>query len=82
VASEALTISGTTATGAIVGASTKRVAHVTTDTACYFSVGTAPDPTAAASNALVTTARQYLAANTPVDVPLPVGAKVAVIAVS
>ncbi|MFG1399847.1 hypothetical protein [Roseixanthobacter pseudopolyaromaticivorans] len=82
VASEALTIGGSAVTGAVVGASSKTVAHITADTACYFAVGTTPDPTATAINAAVTSARQYLAAATPVDVPLPAGAKIAVIAVS
>lgn len=82
VESEALAVGGSAVTGAVVGAATKSISHITTDTACYFAVGTTPDPAATAANAAVTSARQYLAAATPVDVPLPVGAKIAVIAVS
>lgn len=83
VASETLTISGVAATGAIVGATaTKTVARIVTDTACFYAVGTTPDPTAVAINGLVTTARRYLPAASAMEVPLAVGAKVAVIAVA
>lgn len=80
IAFEALTISGTTATGAVVGATNKAAARITADTACFFAVGTTPDPTATAANGAVTSAKRYLPAGVPVEVTLAVGAKVAVIA--
>lgn len=80
LAFEALTISGTAATGTIVGATTKTVARITSDTACFFAVGTTPNPAATAVNGTVTSAKRYLPAGAPVEVTLAVGAKVAVIA--
>lgn len=47
-----------------------------------FGLAVASEALTIGGNAAVTSARQYLAAATPVDVSLPAGAKIAVIAVS
>lgn len=82
VRQESLTISGTTATlgNAITAAEVKAdgvLARISTDSSCYFAVGSGPDPTAVASSA-ATGARRFLPANTWIDVVLLIGEKVAV----
>lgn len=84
VFSEALAISGTIAPGTQLTAaragSSGAVARITSDTACYVMVGTTPANVGTSTTA--TTARRYLPAGIPLDLPVPVGQKVGVIAVS
>ncbi|WP_332116059.1 hypothetical protein [Azorhizobium caulinodans] len=82
IATEALTIAGTASTGTVTGAATKTVARITADTACFFAIGTTPNPAATAANGAVTGSKRYLPAGQAVEVILASGAKVAVIAIS
>ncbi|MEP9368649.1 hypothetical protein [Xanthobacter sp. VNH20] len=82
--SEALTISGTTATtttGQTTGQGADVVARVKVDADCYVAWGDTPDPTATAVSA-ATSARVALLAGDAIDFGLTAGAKVAVKALS
>lgn len=84
---ESLTISAVTATLATAvtaeEASRHRVeiARIATDTDCYFAVGGTPDPTVTTATS-ESGARRLLSAGTSIEVPISVGQKVAVKAVS
>lgn len=80
--SEALTVSGSTATLATGVTSTEannggEIYTISTDTDCYYASGTTPDPTALTATAL-TTARRLLSAGASSDHAIGVGDKVAV----
>lgn len=82
VKSEVLTVSGTTATGAVVGNSAMTVARIETDSAaCFVAVGTTPDPTATTATA-ATSAGRYLGSGKAMDLLIGAGMKVAVKAVA
>lgn len=82
--SEALTISGTTATtatGQTTGQGDDVVARIKVDADCYVAWGDTPDPTATAV-AAGTSARVALLAGDSMDIGLTANAKVAVKALS
>jgi len=80
-ASEVLTISGTQADGTVAGAAGKTYARITTDTACWVAIGSAPDTTATVATA-TSNARRVMLAVTSIDVALGTGQKVSVKALS
>lgn len=75
---EVLTISGSQATGAVVGGASANYARITTDTLCWVAVGTTPN-TAATTATSATGSRRVMLANTSIDVALYPGQKVAVL---
>lgn len=70
--------SGTAITAAQAG-NADFVVHLTTDTACYFAIGSTPSATATAKTA-ETSAKRFLAAGAEFDHPIQPGEKIAVIA--
>lgn len=86
LASEALVISGSAALGtaltALQAGTDQLVARVTTDnTACFVAVGTTPNPAAVVQGG-GSNARRYVPAGGSLDLPVTVGQRVGVIAVS
>lgn len=83
---ESLTISGSTATLATAVTQAEvtagnKLCRVATDTACYWAIGSTPDPTATTATS-ATTARRLLPAGGSIEFILSQGEKVAVRAVS
>ena len=80
---EALAISVSAATGAAATAvqvgNADMVARLSTDTFCFFAVGSAPDPTATAATG-ATSAKRVLPAGSGITVPITAGQKISVIA--
>jgi hypothetical protein len=81
---ESLTVSGSaapmtnglTSAQALAGA---KIARISTDTACFFAIGSTPDPTATAVNGSVTSAKRHLNAGASVEQLVGVGDKVSVV---
>lgn len=81
---ESLTISGSAApmtnglTAAQLAAGAN-VARISADTACFFAIGSTPDPTATSQNGSVTSARRHLNAGASVEQVVGVGDKISVV---
>lgn len=81
---ESLTISGSAApmTNGLTAAQFAngvKVGRISADTACFFSIGTTPDPAATAQNAAVTSAKRHLNAGASFETTIGIGDKFSVI---
>lgn len=81
---EAQTISGSATTGTPVSQSHANkgvdiVRICTNDAACYFAIGSTPDPTLSVENIPVSSARRFLPAGCWIEQPIALGMSVSVI---
>jgi hypothetical protein len=80
---ESLTVSGSAApmTSGLTSAQFAggaRIARISTDTSCFFAIGSTPDPTAQTATT-ATTAKRHLNAGASIEQTIGVGEKVSVV---